>query len=271
MSSLAIYILGLKSRYRGLRLEESLKLCGLEFENVWGPPVESLTAVQIQSAMSDFSFFTINRSLKKEEIACCIGHISMYRNFAESGKEWALFLEDDAILLSDPSNLLYGLQKADTPIHISIHDGPELKMANVYRYTKISDGYTARRKLDPPYGAYAYLLNRDAVLQILESESEKFISSPDWPYIWPPSIRYLRTKEFFFTHPEETQQSIIGERINAAQLWKNRIPSISRFREARKLGVPFRTAYNRELKLKTVRIIAQLVKRLSEDEFWKGR
>jgi hypothetical protein len=187
----------------------------------------------------------------------------MYFKFAETEKDWALFLEDDTILISDPSPILECLQVTNSPVHISIHDGPHLKMLFMSKSKGISFGFPFKKLLDPPYGAYAYLINRSAALKILDSKSDKFISSPDWPYIWPGTISYFQTRKVYFSHPVETEHSIIGERINSEQLWKNRIPSLNRFFTAIKLGVPYQTAYDRELKFKFMRICGQIAFRAS--------
>lgn len=70
-------------------------------------PFKFINAVDLRNTDSDSltSIYSsklakkrLNRELGKGEIGCAISHINIYKDFLTSDKEWALIIEDDALL-----------------------------------------------------------------------------------------------------------------------------------------------------------------------------
>jgi hypothetical protein len=186
----------------------------------------------------------------------------MYSKFFDSGEEWALFLEDDAICLTNPKLLLEALPIVKEPCHLFVHDGPgtNLNLKNARNDPLTEMGMTQR--LDPQYGAYGYLLNRAAVTQILKSKVVSYINTPDWPYLWPPAMKFYQSKIVFFTHPKDMSMSIIGERVNTDAKFINQLPNLLRIKSGIRIGLSLREVYHKEITMKLLRLFYQTIRKI---------
>lgn len=262
--SYEVYILGVRGNFRGNKLFGELLKLGLEPKIVWGPEIDIDVNMISDLTNYEYSKFTIKREIKAQEIACCIGHIRMYREFLTSNSEWGLFLEDDAILLLDPTPLLQDLTQLTCPVQIFIHDGPGTDLPVAFKeHAGISEANFVK-KLDPQYGAYGYLLNRCAAEEVLKSKISTYINTPDWPYLWPTNISFYHSKKTYISHPEDHSMSIIGERINAEAKILNLLPSLLRVVRGMKLGLSFSDLIKREIVLKFRRLFLQLLRKVSK-------
>jgi len=256
------YILGVPSNFRGEELIESLKDFGLAPNIVWGPQISVDDGLIAENTNQKFANFAINRDIKPQEVACCIGHIRMYLRFLESKEEWGLFLEDDAICLANPKVLLEAMPTVKEPCHVFVHDGPGTNL-NLMTSTHNSLGQMGMmRRLDPQYGAYGYLLNRAAVILILRSKVISHINTPDWPYLWPRAIKFYQSNIVFFTHPKDMSMSIIGERINAESKITKQLPNPLRVLAGIKVGLSLREVLGKEITLKLLRLSLQILRKI---------
>jgi len=256
------YILGVPSNFRGEELIESLRDFGFEPNIVWGPQISVDDKLIAENTNQKFANFAINRDIKPQEVACCLGHIRMYLEFFESKEEWGLFLEDDAICLVNPKSFLEALPIVKEACHVFVHDGPGTNFnLMTSRHDSLGQLGMAKR-LDPQYGAYGYLLNRAAVRLILESKVVSHINTPDWPYLWPHAIKFYQSKTVFFTHPKDMSMSIIGERINAESTIINQLPNPLRVLAGIKLGLSVREVLGKEITLKLLRLPLQILRKV---------
>ena len=257
-----IYILGVRSNFRGSSLLEHLVSLGLKPQIVWGPEVNVDSELISELTNQKYSRFTIKRDIKPQEVACCEGHIRMYRAFLSSKKEWGLFLEDDAIVVSDPSPLLEKLSPIMSPVQIFIHDGPGVNLEVSFKEHEGISKCDFWQKLDPQYGAYGYILNRRAVKKILRSKITFYINTPDWPYLWPSDITFYHSKKVYIGHPADSSMSIIGERINAEAKIANLLPNPMRVAQGLRLGLSLSEVTKREITLKLKRIFLQVSRKV---------
>ena len=259
------YVLGMRTNFRGDTLVENLKAFGIQYEIVWGPETQVDSELISSRTNQEYCNFTINRKIKSQEVACCLGHLRMYRKFIESQTEWGFFLEDDALLMQDPSMMIQDLPITSQPLHIFIHDGPgtDLKLWRWSRTDLLK--LSLERKLDPQYGAYGYLLNRAAIRAILESKIDTYINTPDWPYLWPKKIHFYHSKNAFISHPSDTSMSIIGERLNETLRFVSLIPNPKRVMKGKQLGISLDFMFYKEIYLKSLRIVLQVFKRISSN------
>jgi GR25 family glycosyltransferase involved in LPS biosynthesis len=259
------YVLGVRTNFRGEALVENLKALGIQPEIVWGPEAQIDSELLSSHTNQEYCSFTINRDIKKQEVACCMGHLRMYQRFIESETEWGFFLEDDAILVLDPSLLIRQLPTTKQPLHIFINDGPGTDL----KHWRGSHTGLLRldlvRKLDPQYGAYGYLLNRAAIREIMSAKIDSYINTPDWPYLWPQKMHFYHSKTIYVSHPSDTSMSIIGERLNEASRFVSLIPNPIRVMRGKQLGISLKFLIYKEIYLKSVRITLQVFKRISND------
>ena len=259
------YLLGVRTSFRGEALVEDLKKLGIQPEIVWGPETQIDSELISNHTNQEYCNFTINRNIKKQEVACCLGHLRMYRIFSESETEWGFFLEDDAILVLDPSTLIRELPITNQPLHIFVHDGPGTDLKLWRRSSAELSQLKLVRKLDHQYGAYGYLLNRAAIREILAAKIDTYINTPDWPYLWPKKIHFYHSKTNYISHPSDTSMSIIGERLNDASRFVSLIPNPKRVIKGKQLGINLGFMFYKEIYLKSVRIILQVFKRIREN------
>ncbi len=254
------YVLGVKSNFRGENLIRDLTSYNLSPKVVWGLKVPEDESIITAHTDQKFANFAIDRDVKPQEVACCLGHIRMYESFFDSGDEWGLFFEDDAILKLDPTSILEELPATTKKIQIFIHDGPGTNL----RYGKNLKTPTQifLQRFDPQYGAYGYILNRAAISSILNSKIKVMINTPDWPYFWPRDVHFYVSTDIYVTHPEDMSMSIIGERINKKANLKSQLPKWSRIKEGRKYSADFNIIFYREVMSKVIRIYLQIKKRV---------
>jgi len=231
-------------------------------EIVYGPEVVSDQELIQKFTNQIYAQFSIRRNIKPQEVACCLGHLRMYSKFFDSGEEWGLFLEDDAICIANPKHLLEALPIVKEPRHVFVHDGPgtNLNLKNA-KNDPLSE-LAMTQRLDPQYGAYGYLLNRAAVTQILQSKVVSYIDTPDWPYLWPPDMKFYQSRIVFFTHPKDMSMSIIGERINADAKFINQFPNLLRITEGIRIGLTPREVYHKEIAMKLLRLFYQTIRKI---------
>ncbi len=117
-----------------------------------------LTDEQIKSKVQDYP----NCLLTKGEIGCAISHINIYKKMIDEGIEYALVLEDDAVV---PKNL-------EKTINEIIHKDIK-KNRNVYLLSEVIS-YIKNRKLHTNIysaydacGAHGYLINLKAAKKLL--------------------------------------------------------------------------------------------------------
>lgn len=259
----SVYVLGVRSNFRGESLVNALNSFGINSNIIWGPSIDTDYSNISSFVNQDFCRFTIRRQIKLTEVACTLGHLRMYQEFQNSQDEWGFFLEDDAILVKDISKILESLQYSSFPVQIFAHDGPgtDLRIRD-FRNRKFAIANDLDRYLDPSYGAYGYFLNRAAINQILDGRTKDLINTPDWPYMWPTAIRFYKTADIYVSHPNDATISIIGERLNSRNSLWYQIPNFARLIQGKLLGLPLRHLIHKEIFLKFHRVILQIQKRI---------
>jgi GR25 family glycosyltransferase involved in LPS biosynthesis len=251
-----------RNHFRGDQLGRRLEEFKFEPKIVWGPDIDQdLKFIQSKTNQA-FAKFSINREIKQTEIACSLGHIRMYEIFLKSFQEWGLFLEDDAICIKNPQSFLNSLPKTKQPVQIFLHDGLGTNLKR-YEFSKLKlKNLGLTRRLDPQYGAYGYMLNKSAVELILNSKITRLISNADWPYLWPRKIRFYIADQVYFTHPKDTNESIIGVRLNANMKLKSHFPDIFRIIKGLRFGINFCEIMHKEFTLKLLRITLQIKRKV---------
>lgn len=263
--NIGIWILGVKHSYRGIELESQLNESFFQFKNLWGIDVvrDNLeSSTEYKKVNLDFASTLLGRKMTTGEIACAIGHLRIYQEFKETNFEWALILEDDARIVKKLDFLKLGLPRVKVPVIIGIHDGPGMRVkVKECEDTKIlGRDILITRVLELPSCNYGYLMNRELVEQISVEDSLKFMSTQDWPYIWPNDFHYFVSNEVFVSTIDQNVNSLIGSRpISLIRANSYFLPSLFKFIKILQFGVPFKIAFHKEFNLKFRRFLAKIL------------
>ena len=219
MKSPKVFIIGVKSRYRGHPLEKQLSDFGLDFENYWGingkslsDEAESYLASQLVPAV------LTNYSMSTGEICCAIAHLEIYSLIVERKISWACILEDDAISLFDPSIIFKSLDHFSEPTILSLNvplatSEVNSALSKREKVVKDLDLNTSFIKLDSPrLQTYAYLINLQAAKLIVERKQRrrKVSARADWPIEIYPGINFYVCKIPIFSHKDDRLDSLIS-------------------------------------------------------------
>lgn len=140
--------------------------------------------------------------LSGAQVGCALSHLDAYRYLLTTANEWALVMEDDAILAPQvDSSCLKEL------VRILGQRGPAI----VALYSRLAPKWLAPRLgrvgccelLQSPCilpGTVAYLINRDAAgLAVASASRERIAFRADWP-AWAAESTFLFTSPWLCTH-----------------------------------------------------------------------
>lgn len=214
MYKIPVYILGLQSRYRGKNLEDSLRLYGIEFEVCWGiDGKDPLHKFKVPQGVASVSKFLSRPIMSVGELSCAQGHFDIYRKFINSGANWALIFEDDAILTRDPNLVLEDLTEFPKSSLVTLHSfslGSEIPIKDL----KSRHIINFQRYLEPHVTTSAYLISRAAAIRTLNRVTMGQISSrADWPIEMFPGIAFYRADHPIVFHDASMELSTIRDRL----------------------------------------------------------
>jgi len=108
------YIINLlRSTERRKEMQRQLKKLGLPYIFV-----EAVDAASIPDEV--FHEIAPSPNMRKGEVACVLSHISAYREFLQSGDNYALIMEDDCIINEDLPSLMDDIENYIKPDHITL-------------------------------------------------------------------------------------------------------------------------------------------------------
>lgn len=219
MKSPKVFIIGVKSRYRGHPLEKQLSNFGFDFENYWGingkflsDEAESCLASQLVPAV------LTNYSMSTGEICCAIAHLEIYSLIVERKISWACILEDDAISLFDPAITFQSLERFSEPTILSLNvplatsevNSSLSKREKIIRDEDLNSNFIKLQS--PRLQTYAYLINLQAAKLIVERKQRrrKVSARADWPIEIYPGINFYVCKVPIFSHKDDRLDSLIS-------------------------------------------------------------
>jgi GR25 family glycosyltransferase involved in LPS biosynthesis len=249
LKSPEVFIIGVKSRYRGQPLEQQLSDFGFDFENYWGINGESLSneAESFLASQLVPSVLT-NYSMSNGEICCAIAHLEIYSWIVERKITWACILEDDAISLFDPALTFKSLDCFSGPTILSLNVplatsevNPSLsKREKVVRGQDLNTSFIKLHS--PRLQTYAYLINLQAAKLIVERKQRrrKVSARADWPIEIYPGINFYVCKVPIFSHKDDRLDSLISTDRYQESFKTNRfLVSVLRSRLSKISGVTF--------------------------------
>jgi len=205
--NLSVFIIGTSNNFRGQKLLIDISEMNFYVKRIEGIDATKITNEQLFSFSNlDMALPILKRNMSRGEACCAKAHLDAYTNFIESNNNWALILEDDAILNPkyDIRELLLLVNKLQSPsiVQLSPRTGYE-SFSKLFKFEilgKDSSNIGITKKLLPTHNADAYFINRSAAhLAITESAKSKIHYTADWPYIWDYKINFWHsTVPFFF-------------------------------------------------------------------------
>jgi hypothetical protein len=202
VTTLHIYILGVKARFRGENLIEAIKGSGHTFEIVWGEDAQNRPRTLSFLARSLSRIYN-KREISVGEYCCFMGHQRILSNFLASGNEWALILEEDATLMKDISLIarLTEGKNGPTILHLA---GIDFILSSSKEETFWVRGIEVEyqndveiilyRVIGNVFGAFGFLINREAAKIAVKGNSRlKFPQTSDWPSTWRYKVKFLLT------------------------------------------------------------------------------
>jgi hypothetical protein len=197
-----VYVLGLEDGFRGAELRDFLVRSQFDTKIVFGIHGSNLPPDVLASVYSRRrSARIMKRELTPEEVACVIGHRRIYQEFAQTGEEWALILEEDSVPAGDFLLDQVQLKNFSEPMIVCLQGVASL-LSQFSQFPHLVHGVTELSANDKSLsvysvkgniqGAYAYLMNRQAALIALNSY-RTIDSAADWPYAWRSKIAFHLT------------------------------------------------------------------------------
>ena len=203
-----IYILGVKSRFRGEQLLKKIQNDGYSCEIVWGEDAREWPKGLSKSSRW-LSKFINNREISSGEYCCAMGHQRILKTFLNSGEEWALILEEDVNILEDISLIENFAKNRNEPtiLHLAginhiLRSTPEetfwLRNAHVERIA--NEDTVLFRVVGNAYGAFGFLINHEAAkIAVAGNRRLKFPQLADWPSTWRYRINFFITDRAFIS------------------------------------------------------------------------
>ncbi len=214
-ATLSAYVLGLADRFRGTELLAQLAGYGVRAVHVPALDAVTLSPAELAAIYDSAAARWVDRELGPSEVACAYGHLAMMRAFLLTDSAWALFLEDDAALLRDPTTLVDALAcgpATPTVVHLQAAGLP----SHGARRLLDSEGCRIWAVRAPPDRTVGYLANRAlARLATQAYRDHRIDSTADWPIRWRYDAQFAVCEPPLVGHPG-SDSSIEGER-NAAQ------------------------------------------------------
>ena len=207
-----LFVLGVRSNYRGKLLESQLQNLGLQYKNIWGIEISDFDTQFLESMLdSRKSKFLRGRRLTHGELSCSLGHLEMYEEFLLTHKQWGFFLEDDISLNPDFDllNLINSLPDELPPTIVTLASSASKNFAPrpfpfLERRLLFSKSIEFRQCAVAPVGAYAYFMNRPAAqIATHELRSRRVFSVADFPFQFRNKVDFFASQlEFVATGNE---------------------------------------------------------------------
>ncbi|CAN2244682.1 Glycosyl transferase, family 25 [actinobacterium SCGC AAA044-D11] len=260
MSSILLpkfFILGVRNKFRGFELFNEIERQGGICQIQWAQTFEEIENYHKTSL--EFQNFTIGRRLKFEEISCALGHNEIYQLIWRQGLTWAVVLEDDVQVVNELQKLSDYLFQSDEPTIIFLNSfSLKVSHENVEANHKIGIPDGLRKQFLPKNIACSYAINFAAVDLILKLGRNNLLSVADWPYIWFTQVHFYQIEKPFFSHSNDANFSIIGNRNTSREKFSMRIPNPIRLIRAILFDVPIRIAIKNEVLVKAKLLYLQV-------------
>lgn len=258
-----VYVLGLERNFRGQELIKQLFRLGFDTKIIYGPDA-SLWSENEFAELYDRKRARVitTRDMSKGEVACVLAHRMCYEKFLKTDAEWALILEDDALLITDLSEVETVIsQTSSAPQIISLFHHGGLQRRKVVETVNLNKNYVLESRVPAPFGTVGYLINKSGAEIAMTSYRDCKVDSPaDWPFRWSNELLFYELTPQPIGHPVENDKSTItldraviqNRFVGMRKIFKDAFNFISaltgmRALHGRFLGISFKRLYLRDL------------------------
>lgn len=145
--------------------------------------------------------FLLGRRIGRNELACLLGHLKIYRKFlGETSASWCLVLEDDAEI--NPRLLEFLRHTSKFPSNSIIHLAPQQDIPNFVLQTlsiyDVDSSSIIKKVLDFVPRTHGYLIDRTAAsTAIKSSKANNYYFTADWPFNWIRKVNFWVTSDTY--------------------------------------------------------------------------
>lgn len=196
------YVLTLEGSIRSQRLVNQSRELGLHLNLCMGLKGSEFTEDEFKTlAPVKQAEFLLGRRIGRNELACLLGHLKIYRKFLdETSASWCLVLEDDAEI--NPKLLEFLWHTSKFPSNSIIHLAPQQDITNfVLQTLTIDDVYSSfiiNKVLDFVPRTHGYLIDRTAAsTAIKSSKANNYYFTADWPFNWVRKVNFWVTSDTY--------------------------------------------------------------------------
>lgn len=211
-TKIQVYVLGLEKNFRGQELISGLTNLGFQPRIVYGPDASFWSENEFAELYDRKRARVITtRDMSKGEVACVLGHRMCYENFIATKGEWALILEDDALLITDLSEVDTVIsQLSSSPQIISLFHHGGLQRRKIVETINLDQNYVLESRVPAPFGTVGYLINKSgAEIAMTAYQGRKVDSPADWPFRWSDKLLFYELTPQPIGHPVENDKSTI--------------------------------------------------------------
>ncbi len=210
------YVLTLKGSKRIQHLVHQSCALGLPLKLCLGIKGKDFTVDEFAKfAPTKQAEFLLGRKIGRNELACVLGHLGVYREFLDTtSASWCLVLEDDAEI---DSRLMKFLEySSEFPRNSIIHLAPQYNLPNFVLHTlafEVGNRVTKINKvLDFIPRTHGYLIDRTAASTAIEfSKKDNYYFTADWPLNWIGKVGFWVTSETLVNTTETDSGSDIAQ------------------------------------------------------------
>lgn len=158
---------------------DQMKSFGLNYELIYGVDGREDDVISYSDSINqDYFIEKYKRKMKPTEVACTLSHRKMLQSFVYSSESYAVFLEDDALFVENPKEVLDELAKLNLDMVVlgypsrTYFEGKYSKViepvySNINFFGNYVVGLSPQKK---NFGLMAYCLSKSAAIKLLEDD-----------------------------------------------------------------------------------------------------
>jgi hypothetical protein len=201
-ASVQAFVISLDEETRSPGLEQSLQQQGIATQRISAISGANLDASSQARLVDQWgAWWHLGSKLSASQIGCALSHQMAYVRGLQSGADWALVFEDDAVVDESLQAWLEPLRKLDSrcPAVVSFISVGRYSVDCADIAIPSADGGGEIYPLKwPPASAVAYAINQSAMIRAVRHRG-KMAARADWP-VWAADVDFYLTVPFAVGH-----------------------------------------------------------------------
>lgn len=223
----AVFIIGMEDGYRSSELERQLALQGLGWTHVDGVDLRRMPLSADNYVDQEAARILLRRDMSPGEIGCALAHRNVYKRILASDCEYAIVLEDDAVLVDRIDlSLVVDVLRSALPRMLQLRTNPSTSIVIPGQQLVAASGARAFRVGVPPTSTVGYAINRPAAMALIDND-RRVSNVADWPIRATMAIAFFAPASPPVTF-DSSATSVIGSRATPLSKWGVRASRLSR-------------------------------------------